>query len=513
MKIKKILLLTLSITLLPFLSNAQLKTKHVTIFKNGTAFIQKSGKVSVNAGAFKWSDNLPEAIYGTFWFSSPTGTIQSIKSKADTIEKSRSWTSFLDLIQSNFGKTVEITMTNGKEVSGEIVSANGSGSGALVLIKNATGYELVKNHLIERASIKGELKQTVIYKNVQTTISVNFKEAKSSQNLEATYLSKGFNWTPMYKLVLDGEQGGTLSLKASIKNDAEDIKNAHLNLVVGSPNFLTTTQLSDLISDQFNVYNPSWQSNNNMTFANSISGFYESNDKRAPAKTNNITADGVADLYLFTLDDFSLEKGERAFYPLFETKVKVDHKYVCNLNGNSVVNNNNYIKKYNSYSDLAQFNHQIKIWNNSANPFTSGTLIINQNLNGVKQALATAKLNYTAIENCSYVTISNAPDIEIKEEEEETSRTEATKYWNKHKYVAINVKSEITVHNYKSKKAHLEINRLVYGSLKKSDVAWKKKTVANTYYVNEASNVTWEMDVEPGAEKKITYSYVVYVRG
>jgi hypothetical protein len=54
---------------------------------------------------------------------------------------------------------------------------------------------------------------------------------------------------------------------------------------------------------------------------------------------------------------------------------------------------------------------------------------------------------------------------------------------------------------------------LIYGSLKKSDVAWKKKSLANTYYVNEASTVTWEMDIEPGAEKTITYNYVVYVRG
>ena len=353
----------------------------------------------------------------------------------------------------------------------------------------------------------------VVYENVQTTISVHFNESKANQNLEATYLSKGFNWTPMYQLLLDGDNGGKLSLKASIKNDAENIKDAHLNLVVGSPNFLTTTQLSDLISEQFNVYNRSFQSNNNITFANSISGFYESNDKKSANTKDNIKADGIADLYLFKLDNFSLEKGERAFYPLFETKVKVEHKYVCNLNGNAVVNNNNYIKKYNSYSDVAQFNHQIKIWNNSPNPFTSGTLIVNQNLNGVKQALATAKLDYTAIENCSYVTISNAPDIEIKEEEEETSRTGATKYWNKHKYVAINVTAVITVHNYKAKKAHLEINRLIYGSLKKSDVAWKKKSLANTYYVNEASTVTWEMDIEPGAEKTITYNYVVYVRG
>lgn len=502
----------LAVCIFPVVTSAQLKAKHVTIFKNGTAFIQKTGKVVLEDGAYKWSDNLPEAIYGTFWFSSPTGTIVSVKSKADTIEKSRDWASFFDLIRANVGKGIELSMTNGKEINGEIVGANGNGSDALILVKHTTGFEMVKNHLIEHASIKGEINQTITYKNVQTTISVKFKENKTNQDLEATYLSQGFNWTPMYQLELDGETSGMLSLKASIKNDAEKVENASLNLVVGSPNFLTTTQLSDLISSQFNVFN-NFRSDNNLRFANSVSGFYETDDRKASNGNDNVTAAGLADLYLFTLKDFSMDKGERAFYPLFETAVKVEHKYVCNLNGNSVVNNNNYIKKYSAYSDVAQFNHQIKIWNNSSNPFTSGTLIINKNLDGVKQALATSKLDYTAIENCSYVTISNAPDIEIKEEEEETSKTGATKYWNKNKFVAINVSSTITVHNYKAKKAHLEINRMVFGNLKKCDIPWKIKSVGNHYYVNSGNNVTWEMDIEPGKEKTITYSYVVYVRG
>ncbi len=511
MKLFHTYLITLSLLISPIIGYSQMQTKYVTIFKNGTAFIQKSGTVKTEKGTYKWSENLPEAIYGTFWFSSPTGKIVSVKSKSDTVTKMTEWYSFFDLLQANVGKTADLVLEEDKKVSGDIVSAKGAGLDAIVILKTTTGYLLIKSHDISQVSIKGDLNQQKETKNMQTTISVNFKETKSSQNLESTYLSKGFNWTPMYQLDLDEENSGKLSLKASIKNDAEKIENAQVNLVVGSPNFLTTSQLSDLISFQFNVFN-NFNVNNNM-FANSASGFYESDSRKVSDGSDNVTASGIADLYLFKLDNFSMDKGERGFYPLFETKVKVEHKYVCNLNANAIVNNNNYIKKYESYSDASQFNHQLKIWNNSSNPFTSGTLIINKSLNGVKQALAKAKLDYTAIENCSYVTISNAPDLEIKEEETETERTSATKYWNKNKYVAINVSSTITVHNYKSTKAHLEIKRLVYGELKKSDKTWKVKSIANHYYVNEGNDVTWELDVNPGEEKTITYSYVVYVRG
>ncbi|MFT5722954.1 MAG: hypothetical protein ACI9JN_000059 [Bacteroidia bacterium] len=513
MTLRKTLFLLIIMAMLPQLSSAQLKTKYVTIFKNGTAFIQKSGEVKTKESSFVWTENLPEAIYGTFWFSSPTGTIVSVKSKADTIVKQREWVSFLDLIQSNVGKEADIVMEEDKKVSGKIVNAKGNGLDAIVLLETTTGYLIIKSFDITQVSIKGDLNQMVESKNVQTAISINFQKPKDKQTLESTYLSKGFNWTPMYQLNLNDETSGTLSLKASIKNNAEKIENAQVNLVVGSPNFLTTTQLSDLISFQFNVFN-NFKNTNGLAFANNAAGrFYEMDAKGNDNGNVNITASGLADLYLFKLDNFSMDKGERGFFPLFETKVKVEHKYVCNLAGNAVVNNNNYLKKYASFSDVSQFYHQLKIWNNSANPFTSGTLIINKDLNGVKQALATAKLDYTAIENCSYATISNAPDLEIKEEEIETSRTSASKYWNKNKYVAINVSSTITVHNYKSKKAHLEIKRMIYGELKKSDLPWKITAIANHYYVNEGSNVTWSMDVEPGNEKTITYSYVVYVRG
>lgn len=507
----KIILILAFCSLITSSSYGQLQAKYVTIFKNGTAFIQKSGTVKTENGTFKWTDNLPEAIYGTFWFSSPTGKIVSVKSKSDTVVKHTEWNSFFDLLQSNVGKTADLVLKEDRKVTGDIVSAKGHGADAIVILKTTTGYSLIKSYEISQVSIKGDLNQMVENKNMQTTISINFKENKSTQNIQSTYLSKGFNWTPMYQLDLDDENSGTLALKASIKNDAEKIENAQVNLVVGSPNFLTTSQLSDLISFQFEVFN-NFSRNENM-FANSFSGFYEKSNSQSAAGSDDVTASGIADLYLFKLDNFSMDKGERAFYPLFETKVKVEHKYVCNLSPNGIVNNNNYINKYESYSDQSQFFHQLKIWNNSSNPFTSGTLIINKSLNGVKQALATAKLDYTARENCSYVSISNAPDIEIKEEETETDRTSTTKYWNKNKYVAIKVSSTITVHNYKSTKAHLEVKRLVYGELKSSDVDWKVKAIANHYYVNEGNDVTWELDVKPGEEKKITYSYIVYVKG
>ncbi len=510
MKLKQSIQVIMAFFAMTSFAYGQLEAKHVTIFKNGTAFIQKSGDVKATDGVYKWTNNLPQAIYGTFWFSSPTGEILSVKSKNDTLSFAQEWMSFFDLLKANKGNQADILLKSGETISGEVIGAKGGTVYGAILVKTSTGHTLVQVPEVIQVSIKEGLKETFDVEKFQTTISVVFKGSKSNQTLNTSYLSKGFNWTPMYNLVLTDENNGNLTLKASIKNDAEAIKNANLKLVVGNPNFLTTTQLSDLIDFNFNSFNGF---NGDIRFKNTAGTFYESGAVEKRDNSNDASAVSLSDLYLFSIKNFSMEKGERAFYPLMETNVKLEHKYVCNLTPNGSVNNSTIMKKYSSFTEGSQFYHQLKIWNKSKSPFTAGTLMITKKVDGVQQALATGQLNYTAIGNCSYVTLSNSPDIEIKEEENEIERTNNTKLWNKNRYVAVKVQSTITIKNYKSSKAHLEVKRLVYGTMEKSDTDYEKTNVINQYYVNEGANVTWLLDLGPNEEKKINYSYTVYIRG
>ena len=57
---------TLSINVL---AQTDFKTKSLVFFKNGTGFVTKSGVVTPKNNAYIWRDNLPKALYGTFWFT------------------------------------------------------------------------------------------------------------------------------------------------------------------------------------------------------------------------------------------------------------------------------------------------------------------------------------------------------------------------------------------------------------------------------------------------------------
>ena len=52
-------------------------TKSLVFFKNGTGFVTKSGIVAPKNNAYIWRDNLPKALYGTFWFTRPLFSFSS----------------------------------------------------------------------------------------------------------------------------------------------------------------------------------------------------------------------------------------------------------------------------------------------------------------------------------------------------------------------------------------------------------------------------------------------------
>jgi hypothetical protein len=491
------------------LANAQLAVKSIAVFKNGTAFIHKSGTVKTENSTFKWDKDLPLALYGTFWFASPNGNIKSISSTTGKIESEEKWETFFELLKANKSKKATIFLDGDKSISGTIQDVRGEREGNVILTTN-DDFHVIKSTKISAVKIEGGMNETFRKVETKAYININFTNTNALQKLETMYLSKGFNWTPMYRLVLNSETEGQLYLKASLVNNGESFINTNMKLMVGSPNMYTTSQLSDLLN--FNTLRSASTLRTN--FSNKSSGFYKRSDNNEGSFGGNTTsiATGLEDLYFFDLKGVTLNKGDRAFYPLFNTKVKVEHKYVCNLNANTTVNNNYFRGKYGSENVGSTVNHQLKVWNKSKNPFSSGTILINKIVDEEQQALATAKLDYTAINNCAYVTLSNAPDIEIKEEEKEIERTNTSKFWNNQKYIAIKVQSTITIKSYKQKDVQMEVKRLIYGDFKESDTTWEKNEVINNYYLNTGNNVTWKFELEGGKEKKIVYTYMVYVR-
>ena len=104
---KKISLLLCS-CLITFAVNAQsFKTKSVSIFKNGQSFFIKEGKVDTDKGVWKMQEkDIPPALFGSLWFHSPEGNIQTTKSYTDSYEEKKTLDAIAltEILQANVGK-------------------------------------------------------------------------------------------------------------------------------------------------------------------------------------------------------------------------------------------------------------------------------------------------------------------------------------------------------------------------------------------------------------------------
>ncbi len=99
----------------------------------------------------------------------------------------------------------------------------------------------------------------------------------------------------------------------------------------------------------------------------------------------------------------------------------------------------------------------------------------------------------------------------VKDNEQETERETDIKK-KKLVYDLVTATATIEVKNYKDKEINLKVSRTITGEMLKTDLEWDTKKRPNYYAINPVNDVTWELKLDKGESKTITYSYQFYVR-
>jgi hypothetical protein len=149
--------------------------------------------------------------------------------------------------------------------------------------------------------------------------------------------------------------------------------------------------------------------------------------------------------------------------------------------------------------NLIQAYHSYLITNNSNAPLTTGAaLVLNQN----GQPLSQAQLTYTPVKGSSEMQLSKAIDVQVKNEEEESSRGKSTiKKTGSLYYEKVNTTGTVTITNYKDKKVKIRVTKLIGGTFSTASNNGKarKNRTANEVY--------WEVEIEAGAKLSLSYEY------
>lgn len=514
-----------------------LTTQSISVFKNGQAFFIKNGTLKPTNGKFLLPDPAPQALYGTLWFNSPEGSLARVASYPDTLreQKTEAAVAVWDLLRNNIGKTIGGVLDEKNSVTGKIISVSPMmknekgeplyGPESLVTLQSQQGggWTTIPAGQIRYVSFLEQPKLEVSMPKVtpRHLFELLFNNKKGEQPFDMMYLANGLNWAPEYLLELTGENAGTLTLQGEVANDAEDIVNTNLNLVVGVPNFAYANRLSYLV-DYLSLVAPSLVSvrglrNDYNTFSNalmaqsavySIDGIPVSGDLQ---DGEEIEGSNNEDLFFYTLKNFSLPKGGRSIQPIFKEKVDVKHIYECQLPGND----GNRLAWQQEFLFVPQVNkvyHTLQLANKTKQPWTTAPLLT-MNANGERRPIGQDLLSYTPSGGNSYVKLAEAIEVKIEQAERELSRQASGWFWNGDNYDIVQVEGKIKVKNFKDKQLDLRIQRSILGNLKKTSVDWKKEEIVIPDNPrNRRANVIWETPIKANGELEIVYTYEVYVR-
>ncbi|MEZ4958409.1 MAG: hypothetical protein R2830_01195 [Saprospiraceae bacterium] len=506
------------------------KTQSVAVFKNGQSFFIKYGKVKTDKSTYRVKEgDVPASLFGSLWFSSPSDNLAFVKSFPDSTEEKRNVAvqAFQDLMAINKGKKMKVYLGDNRTYDGVIESMDEGRPGparlgslnSLVTMKTSTGAwvsfysaQVTQIEFLEKPALSKEL----LEKLPQNVVEISFADTKSDQELNMMYLRNGLNWAPQYLLELQSKTEATLTLQAELSNEAEDLDNVALDLVVGVPNFRYADRLSFLVDFMKSMPYPDTrfaQQMSNSLATQTINYGINADAETSPISTSPVEGSSNEDLFFYHLKNFSLKKGGRAMQRIFNEKITIAHVYEANLPDNG---NPNFQQDFLfSPDEENKVFHTVRINNKTNQPWTTGSVfVVNQEAGA--RPISQDMLTYTSAGGHSFVKLTEAPDIRIKQAERETSRKERarqypnTGYW----YDLVKVEGKIEIRNFKKEKIALNVRRTISGQLGETSVPWlTQETINNRDMLNKATNVCWETSLDADGKLEIVYSYEVYVRG
>ncbi|MBN1554567.1 MAG: hypothetical protein JXA11_07460 [Phycisphaerae bacterium] len=550
---------------------ANLPVKEVTIFKDGHAFVMHSGTMPVNPAGHVVLDDLPSPVLGTFWpFSNEEhAKLKAVVAGRKKISAKRTALDMRGLIEANVGRDVIITehgvgryhatiLGIPTRTSKELQDTNSPGDqemlprkGNVVLVRTDEGVKVLDFKRITQITIKGKpntLQTEEEFRN-RLTLHLDWDEKPAREaNVGMVYLQRGLRWIPGYKVVIDGKGTAKVKLEASVVNDLADLENVTAHLVIGVPRFVMEGQ-TDPISLQQTAQQLSqyFRSTNGLSNAISTQVVLRPNARAEKPMSSNESQPGPEvtgsrrneDLFVFTIKNLTLKKGQRMVLPINEVTLKYRDVYTLNVPfapPPEVWRNINSSQQMEIARQTARpkVMHQLRITNGKECPLTTAPALIFLKDRVLGQGLMT----YTSREGEVDLPITTAVDVKVKKSEKELNRTPNAVTWNSHSYQRIDLTGTLAITNYSEKEIELEIRRFVLGNVTEAGQDGQIEMI-NLFedpdflpgdggadgwpawwnwcswphwwhYFNGVGKVAWKLKMKPGETKDLTYAWNYY---
>ncbi len=483
-----------------------LQPARLGIFKNGTCFVKREGMVSVAEKNF-YIKAPDKVLMGTYWvMTGKESSIHSIVIKTDTFKVTHAAKSLSDFLETSIGQNITLygnaVNTDLRKLSGKLLAYDKE----TMMLKMAvtTGKTIITDARdFDWFETGANPNQTILVDSIIPVAKVKLNKPVDNILASTISLERGTQWFPSYLFTIINDKEAKLELKATIANGETEYRNMPVDIIIGSPEMFYANTLDPACIDYLTEslsdsrYDNNGLASNAVQYNLSTAAYFSTGADAGNSYTwedkEEQQKDGqkLEDLYYYQLGVLDLEKNSRTIVPVMSINIAYTEIYTVDipLIAPSADDDEHSIQAYHSYL----------ITNNSNAPLTTGAALV---LNQTGQPLSQAQLTYTPVKGSSEMQLSKAIDVQVKNEEEETTREKSTiKKTSSLYYEKVTTTGTVTITNYKDKKVKIRITKLIGGTFSTASNNGKarKNRTANEVY--------WEVEVEAGAKLNVSYEY------
>ncbi|NMC72003.1 MAG: DUF4139 domain-containing protein [Myxococcales bacterium] len=538
----------------------------VAIFKNGYGFVFR--RVEVRGGETVRVDGAPRAVLGTLWAYPVDGdvSVRGFRATEGRGTEERDCALLPDLLRSSVGKRVRLSRTTEQGTQTHVgaiervvgddlfllrTECPASGDPACApggLLAFAAGpFDAVVFLDDPPAECSAEVDRT------QLVIDVG---GRGAGTIEYTALEQGLKWVPEYRVERLRDDKVRITLQGALVNDAVDLVDAEVDLVVGVPHYLMSGTLSplvlegalqDVVASRYAPRPGAWSSrewNSNVVQTQMVMPYDQGNYGGAgevEADLGGVDAAEADELNLYRVEHVTLAKGERSLVRVFSVEVPVEDIYkwdVAGMEADALA-----MLQQASAGDPSAIErvaqqrvwHHLRIQNRSDQAWTTGPAVYFAD----GKVVAQDRITYTPAGAAVDVRLTMATDLLVQWDDTEDRRDRAAKQIDDVWWDLVTAHGELSVRSHLDRAVELVVVRRMIGTISNpSDggtvhaepgggaggwspyLAWGSRfsDYGYLYYdwgttrVNSPTWCEWKLTLRPNAEKRLTYQFRYYTR-